>query len=284
MLYIYKSILENAENLAIKSSSIEEIFKTLRQLPIDDFGFFLRTMPNSNYPNLSLVLPKNISSEVQKMWNGSSDDTLYLQTASFVKVISYNYHLYKKKGLVNSKIMDFGVGWGRFFRMFYYWSDPKHLWGVDAWQRSLDLCLKNNLPGNFILSDPKPKSLNIKGIKFDLIVSFSVFTHLEPATASTCLETLRKYVADDGLLIITIRPIEFWKFIDNVRKTNNAAKLEEEYHINGFSYYPHLGSEGDNYGDSCFSLKFFETKDWSLVGIDRSINDLYQLVCILKPI
>ena len=40
---------------------------------------------------------------------------------------------------------------------------------------------------------------------------FSVFSHLSEKTTGTVLKTLKKYIAPDGLLVIAIRPKEYWQ-------------------------------------------------------------------------
>jgi len=284
MLELYKNIFSEAESLAKSDASINDVLKILRQLPIDDFGYFFIMMPNFNYPALSRVLPSMVSAEVQKNWTGSSGIELYRQTAAFARTIAYNYAKYRNKGLKDIKIMDFGVGYGRMIRMFYYWTDPENLWGVDSWQKSLDHCSYCNLAGNFILSEEIPKLLPIDKIKFDLIVSFSVFTHLSSKTALICLSTLRQHAADNTLLIVTFRPIEIWKYFDDINGTNNAKRLEDEHRRFGFAHLRHEGSvQGESYGDTSMLPSFFETDDWTLLSVDRAIGDAYQLIAVLSP-
>jgi hypothetical protein len=224
------------------------------------------------------------SVQVQNAWCGTSGLALYRQTAAFMRIIAYNYAKYLNKGLDGASIMDFGVGFGRMLRMFYYWTDPENLWGIDAWQKSLDHCSKCNLPGNFALSESRPKSLPVEGgLKFNLIVSYSVFTHLAPETGRICLSTLRQHIAADGLLILTFRPSEFWKFIDQIRGTNFSPWLEEEHRRVGLAYLPHKGKEGDDYGDISMLPSFFETDDWTCLSVDRGIDDTYQLIGVLAP-
>ena len=284
MLELYNRIFSEAESLAKSDANINDILKILRQLPIDDFGHFFLMMPNLNYPALSRVLPSMVSTMVQKNWTGASGLELYRQTAAFARIIAYNYAKYRNKELKDIKLMDFGVGYGRMIRMFYYWTDPENLWGIDSWQKSLDHCSYCNLAGNFFLSEEIPKSLPIEKVKFDLIVSFSVFTHLSPKTARICLSTLRQHTTDDGLFIVTFRPIEFWKYIDDINGTNNAKRLEDEHRRFGFAHLPHKGSvQGESYGDTSLLPSFFETDDWTLLSIDRGIGDLHQLIAVLSP-
>jgi len=283
MLKIYEDIMERGEAAARTGATFIELLPILRELPLEDFGLLLLEMPNSAYPALSKAVPSMAPADVQKRWTGSSGTELYAQTAAFTRVLMSNYARYRNRGLEASRILDFGVGYGRIFRMMYYFSDPEALYGVDAWDRSLQLCRDTGLPGNFVLSDRVPTSFPIEDTKIDLIFSFSVFTHLAPDTARASLGALRKHIADDGLAMLTFRPVEFWRFIDQVRGTNDHARLEAEHQKKGIAYEPHSGKEGDTYGDTTFDKAFFETHEWKLLGIDRSIADPYQMLAILEP-
>jgi SAM-dependent methyltransferase len=276
-------ILAEAEKLASTGTGIEPIVEKLRQLSLDDFGEFFIGLPNPVYPALSRVLPPMASAEVQRNWTGSSGIQLLTQTTSFVRQLENNYTRYLGKPLANARIMDFGCGYGRIFRMMYYYAYPKDLWGVDAWQRSLDICKQDRLPGNFALSERIPDSLPVGGRKFDLIFSFSVFTHLAPKAAAACLAALRRHIDDKGLLVATIRPIEFWPYIEKAQGMKVADAMRLEHMSKGFAYHPHGGMEGETYGDSSIAFDFFTRSGWKMVGYDRSMVDPYQVSVILRP-
>lgn len=277
MLEIYSEILARAEMHAKKSNSFESVLDILRELPLEDFGLFLFGMPNDLYPALSNVLPSMPNDNIQKLWTGYSGEHLFEQTAAFSRILINNFFRYAGRSLQDCNIMDFGVGYGRIFRMMYYFSSPDRLWGVDAWQKSLDLCLLSRLQGNFVLSQSMPIDLLVGQTKFDLIFSFSVFTHLSPKAAAICLGTLRKYIQPNGLLILTIRPIEIWQIF-------GVEEYQQKHQQDGLAHRPHPLPEGETYGDTSLNRSFFETEDWTCVALDRSVVDPYQVACILKPL
>lgn len=276
-------ILQSAETLARNAKSSEEVLQVLRWLPLEDFGLLMISLPLPQYPNLSRLLPVMASDEVQRQWTGAAGLDLFRQTSAFVRVVESNFARHRKKGLEGVTIMDFGCGYGRILRMMYCFSAPAQIWGLDPWQNSLDVCRKDRLLGNLALSERLPQTLPVGDTRFGLIFAFSVFTHLPPKVAFTCLSTLRRYVANDGLLMITIRPVEFWSYIDGVRKTNNAPTLTRDHKDTGFAYLPHNGSEGETYGDTSLEPSKLETADWRVLGLDRSVTDPYQVVVVLEP-
>ncbi|QND68816.1 class I SAM-dependent methyltransferase [Mesorhizobium loti] len=157
------------------------------------------------------------------------------------------------------------------------------MWGVDAWAKSLDLCREARLPGKFAQSERIPSAMPVGDQKFDLIFAFSIFTHLAPATARACLAALRNHIKPGGLFVATIRPVEFWPFIDGIRKTSIAAKMEADHRSNGFAYLPHGGAEGETYGDISCEIDFLGGDGWTIVGYDRSITDPFQVSVLMQP-
>lgn len=275
--------LNAAERAAANGCTVEEALIFLRRMSLDDFGLFMISLPNKDYPGLSRLLPAMASDKVQKTWTGASGLDLYRQTASFARQLENNYTRHVKKPLAGSDILDFGCGYGRILRMMYYYSDPSCIWGVDAWDKSLNLCREARLPGKFAQSERMPSVLPVNDQKFDLIFAFSVFTHLAPATAKTCLSALRNHIKPGGLLVATIRPIEFWPFSDGIRKTSIAAEMQSNHRLNGFAYLPHGGVEGETYGDISCEIDFLGGDGWKIVGHDRSILDPFQVSVLMQP-
>lgn len=89
---------------------------------------------------------------------------------------------------------------------------------------------------------------------------------------------------DGGLFIPTIRPVEFWPYIDSVRKTKVQARMVADHHSSGVAYLPHTGVEGETYGDTSLTFDFFNTDGWEVLGYDRSIFDMYQTSVILRAV
>ena len=99
-------------------------------------------------------------------------------------------------------------------------------------------CRSAGLGPYFHLSDFLPTHLPDGEDKFDLIYAFSVFTHLSERAFRVAPAALRNYVRADGLLAITIRPVEYWQFAVYVGSAE-AARLEHRHRTNGIAFYPH---------------------------------------------
>ena len=121
--------------------------------------------------------------------------------------------------------------------------------------------------------------------RFDLIYAFSVFTHLSEKTAHVVLSTLRDHIADTGVLVLTIRPKEYWhaRGPDAV-----AAAMIKTHNKAGFAFIPHnlLPIDGEiTYGDSSISLSYFDAHfpQWKLAGVDYNLIDENQVILFFRP-
>src|SRR5258708_6829034 len=169
----------------------------------------------------------------------------------------------------------------------YYFKNEEKFYGVDPWDRSIEICREFGLKTNFLVSDYLPASLPVGGAKFDLIYAFSVFTHLSQRAATTSLNTLRRYIADDGMLCITIRPVEYWHH-DPHTSPEQKVRFAAAHREAGFAFNPHNREaiDGDiTYGDASMTLEWLERSfpQWSIRATDRSLDDAFQRYVFMVP-
>jgi SAM-dependent methyltransferase len=275
--------LENDPGVTIRRDAITG----LRQLSLDDFGLVLLSMPDTRYPKLSRLLPTMASDEVQRDWTGNYGVALLKETTAFVRALSYNYARVSGRHLDGATVLDFGCGYGRIAQLLYYFTDEENIFGVDPWDRSIELCRESGMSTNFAVSDYLPTFLPVGATKFDLVYAFSVFTHLSHRAMTTSLDTLRKYIADDGLLAITIRPVEYWEH-DPLTSPKQKDVFAVRHREEGFAFNPHNREpiDGDvTYGDSSMSLDWITATfpEWTIKATDRCLNDPLQRYVFMVP-
>lgn len=273
----------------VNEKSFSDVLPDLRRLGLDDFGSIMFEMPNPNFPKLSSIVPKMASAEVQNSWTGNNGFELLKQTCNFVRSASYNYNRLTGHSLDQTYIMDFGCGYGRIFRLMYYFSNPNRIFGVDPWPRSIELCREAGLEGNFSISSYLPNDLPVGEELFNFVYAFSVFTHLSENATLLALKAIRKYTADDGILLITIRPIEYWDLPSTVHGLHNTSHYKKLHSGSGFAFSPHDREtfEGEiTYGDTSLSLEWLGQKvpEWRIAGVDRTLDDPYQIYVFLRPV
>jgi SAM-dependent methyltransferase len=285
MLEHVRPLIESAEQTA-KDGHVNEALRQLRKLCLMDFGEFFLELPNQQFPHLSRLLPRMAAEDVQVAWTGASGRHLLTGTVDFVRMVASHFQQYCSRPLQDARMLDFGCGYGRVARVMYWYTYPDEYFGVDPWDRSLELCRQDGLLGHFLPSDYVPETLPVGDLRFDLIFAFSVFTHTSERVTRSALRTLRKYIRNNGLLVITVRPVEYCTILQRLTPEQRAQQISQ-YRDVGFSFspidYPKLGDElifGDTTIDPQWIAAAFP--EWELRGYDRGL-DVWQTLLFLTP-
>ncbi|MDP1622345.1 MAG: class I SAM-dependent methyltransferase [Bacteroidales bacterium] len=289
---MYKEFSKTLHILDEKILNLDDrqIQQGFESVPLEIFSKLQIDRP-AEFPNLMKWLPVMPSTAVQQSWTGNSDHELMKQSVSFLKTTVGKYHEIAGKPLNRGHVLDFGCGWGRLIRLLYKYVPAESIYGVDPWDQSIDLCHQTHLHGNIALSDYLPVSLPVpSSIKFDLVIAFSVFTHLSERAFNACAEVIQQYMSPNGVLALTIRPVEFWTFIHGTTpffaKIDLSQKLED-HEQRGFAFFPHEREKvlGDiTYGESTVSIDYLMNafSGMKLCGIEWSEIDPLQIVVFLQ--
>ena len=193
----------------LDSNGVQTEFENI---PLEIFGQ-IQIDRLHKYKNLMRWLPKMPSPEIQRSWTGAADHELMRQSINFVRLSVSKYHEISRTPMGQSNVLDFGCGWGRLTRLLYKYVPVERLYGVDPWDRSIEICRDCDLPGSFYMSDYIPRELPTPtNVRFDFIIAFSVFTHLSENVTKVAIRTLENYLTDKGVIALTIRPKEYWSF------------------------------------------------------------------------
>jgi ubiquinone/menaquinone biosynthesis C-methylase UbiE len=222
--------------------------------------------------------------DIQDNWTGNHGIALLGQSLAFTKTVIDGYGELIGKDLKRSVVLDYGCGWGRLIRLLYKHVPYDKIYGVDPWDKSIELCKQYGVKANLAICDYVPDSLPFDQ-QFDLIFAFSVFTHLSEKTAKTVFSTMRKYIHDDGILVITIRPKKYWLNYKQGKFKNEMYQVHEK---DGFAFIPHHREpiNGDiTYGDASISLGYIEENfpQWDLVRVITNRVDPIQTIVFLRP-
>src|SRR5712691_1026011 len=261
-----------------------ELPQLLSTIPLDLFGQLLLDVP-SKFPNIKAFFPSMASDAIQDSWTGAHGIALLTQSVALVKTLVAEYTTMTEKDLGNATVLDYGCGWGRLVRLLYKYVPIENIYAVDPWDQSIELCKRYGVKANLALSEYVPTSLPFEN-PFDLIYAFSVFTHLSEKTTHIVLNTLRKHILDTGVLILTIRPKEYWYVHKNGAFASDMLKAHDE---KGFAFIPHNRPpiDGDiTYGDTSISLDYFSRHfpQWKLTSVKCNSSDQYQVILFLQPV
>jgi SAM-dependent methyltransferase len=108
----------------------------------------------------------------------------------------------------SSAVLDFGCGWGRIIRFFTRDVEPQNLWGVDILDVGIQACRETNRWARFEQNDPLPPT-GFDDATFDLVYSYSVFSHLAEEPHLRWLAEFHRILKPDGLFIATTLPREY---------------------------------------------------------------------------
>ena len=117
---------------------------------------------------------------------------------------------------LNSRVLDVGVGWGRFYRWLLRDLDSSRIAGIDIDPAAVSMCREMMPWGAFYhVSDgeryPTPQG------KYNIVLFFSVFSHLSEVMALRALESAREALEIGGLLVLTtLRPLHINKWADQL--------------------------------------------------------------------
>ena len=227
-------------------------------------------------------------------WNGASGLTLLSQTKAFYRHCKAMVAAHGPKPLADSRVLDFGLGWGRITRFFARDIAPGSLLGVDPTEDILEVCRQSRIPAELARSEFLPKTLPFDGI--DLAYSFSVFTHISEGAADVCLDALHAALNPGGLLIVTIRPPAYLQLDPKMHGAlaelgDPVEALKEPRYVfvpHDADGHPQEGSvaEGEmTYGDCVISLPFVR-ESWGdrfdLLDVHVTSEDIYQVAVTLR--
>jgi SAM-dependent methyltransferase len=120
----------------------------------------------------------------------------------------YRFILDNASVTASTKVLDFGVGWGRILRMFTREIPASNLYGVDIDPDIINWCKQNRVAGNLNLTKPG-RPLPYRSRTFDLVYAYSVFSHLSEDAATVAMNQIARVLKPGGLFIFTTHQLHF---------------------------------------------------------------------------
>ncbi|AWI81608.1 hypothetical protein CEW87_20955 [Parazoarcus communis] len=132
-----------------------------------------------------------------------------------------------------TRLLDFGTGWGRYSRIFMKEIAPDNITGVDVDPDLVQVCRRTFPYCNFELVPPFPPT-ELPAAQFDLVIAYSVFSHLSEAAATAWVEEFARILAPGGMIAITTQSRRFLAYCDTIRRTGEIThpwhlKLAESF-------------------------------------------------------
>jgi len=269
-----------------------EGYREFRDLD-DDLWSMLLTLDYDAYPAIHDFLPGLPEPATQEMWNGTSGPTLAAQSVCFYRKLVEMQATHGAADLSGTRVLDFGCGWGRLTRMLAKDVDPGLLYGCDPVDTILDETKRSGVPANLALSEFLPETLPFDE-KFDLIFSFSVFTHISEKAHLASLRAIHDALNPGGLFVVTIRPPAYIDFnplmqpaVDRLGPDRLQVLRDPQYVFvpHETEGHPQFGGEEMHYGEAVVTLPYVR-ENWSsmfdLLDVSILSGDMYQVALTLR--
>lgn len=168
------------------------------------------------------LLPALPDSQTQAAFVGRSDDAALRDGFNIYRTFKSLAAKHGRPLLADSRVLDFGCGWGRILRLFLRDVAPGNLYGVDVMPLALELCRKTNPWANFSPVSVLPPS-DLPADTFDLVYLYSVFSHLSEGAHDKWLTEFSRVLKPGGLLMASTRPREYIVSCDESRKRGHGV-------------------------------------------------------------
>lgn len=173
----------------------------------------------------SLGLPGFPSRYQQEVFVGKSNEEALAEAFTFYKIVKKASHPLHR----HSRVLDFGVGWGRLIRFFLNDVDASHLYGVDVDPAIIQVATDTGVAGNLSVTSPTSR-LSFGDDSFDVIYAYSVFSHLSEASARFWLHELMRVLVPGGTLVLTTTTDHFLELCQACSlKRGDRNQYEEDY-------------------------------------------------------
>ena len=224
------------------------------------------------------ILPTLPDEQTQINFIGSAGDTALREAFKAYLLWKELAAKYSRPIHADSKILDFGCGWGRTLRFFMKDVPSVSLTGVDVMPLAIELSKKTNPWCNFELTNSMPPT-HFTDNSFDLVYLYSVFSHLSEEAHDRWLTEFHRVIKPGGLLIATTWPREYIERCERARtcgdkhgthpglllafKETQAAL--QRYDRGEYCHSPVGGGEalsGSFYGETCIPAEYVR-KHWT---------------------
>lgn len=178
----------------------------------------------------------------------------------------------------NSKILDFGCGWGRTLRFFMKDVLSSNLTGIDVMPLAIELSKKTNPWCNFEMITVLPPT-HFADNSFDLVYLYSVFSHLSEEAHDRWLSEFHRIMKPGGILIATTWKREYIERCERARSGGDKSGTHpgsllafkdthavlQQYDRGEYCHSPVGGGEalsGSFYGETCIPAEYVK-KHWT---------------------
>jgi ubiquinone/menaquinone biosynthesis C-methylase UbiE len=245
-------------------------------------------------------MPRFPIAHVQQRVVGSHDEHAMTEGFKFQKYAKEYAEALGNPVHAGTKFLDFGVGWGRYPRLFSGDIYAQNIHGVDVDLEMINGCKTLGVPGEFRWIQPKG-TLPYPDNTFDMIISFSVFSHLPEDIALAWATELSRVAKPGAIFVFTTEPRRFLDFIENIQEPAESAwhaglarfkymlpELKAKCDAGELAYIPTSGGvhlPASVYGDTVMPETYLKSKWAHLFSMRAYVDDpnaFWQAVVVMQ--
>jgi len=148
-----------------------------------------------------LQFPRFPPSELQERTHGTSGAIALQEAGKFYAFVA-SQPFFAQKAVPGASFLDFGTGWGRIARFFLRHFDLDRYCGFEP-QRSSSFRTRALNPYLLVFTGQALPDRMLPADRFDLIVGWSVFSHLSEIATAAWLDELARIMRPDGYCLMS---------------------------------------------------------------------------------
>ncbi len=160
-------------------------------------------------------LPRLPDAQIQKNFVGSEGRRALEDGFRFYQIIKEQCRAFGHPLSHETRILDFGCGWGRISRFFLKDVPTQNLLGVDVDPEIIEICKQTITAGQFETVPAHPPTSLADG-SFDVIYAYSVFSHLSESVHLQWVQEFARLLATGGLVFATTQKRSFIEYCNSL--------------------------------------------------------------------
>lgn len=173
----------------------------------------IASMDSEQHSPFGDVLPRFPSEQMQVNTTGLSSAAGLRQAHAFYSDVKRECEAIGRPLREGMRMLDFGSGWGRVTRMFMNDLRAADIRGIDVDKSFVDLSREIFTSVRFDSCAPFPPT-DIEGGSLDLIVSYSVFSHLSESACIAWMAEFSRLLSPGGIVAWTTRDRTFFDYCE----------------------------------------------------------------------
>ena len=155
-----------------------------------------------------LPMPTFPPAHLQATYVGNSNLVAIWEGWNFYSLMAQERARHGLELTSDSRVLDFGCGWGRYARLFLHDVPAANIWCADPLDEAIEMCRSTGVPGHLVRLPGSPPS-DLPDAAFTTAVAYSVFSHLSPRAHDQWRTELARVMAPGGIAFVTTQPRSF---------------------------------------------------------------------------